>query len=225
MLRKMLVVGLAAGVVAGALVMPAQAKKKKPKPPPPVATTMFMHGPSPIGELDGAQWLADGSSPESPMTLDGVAPTGGQSKSQAYFSPALNDQCTGLPAAFPTFTGKLIGTIVGDAKLTLHFMSAPATIKARIWADIGAFTMCNDDYVEPVAEVDVEIPAGQSKVEVVFPGLNLPATASIMIEVLAPSGTDWGAQVGRLLYDSTTTDSKIEFGCIPPSGATSCLPS
>ena len=224
MLRKLLIVGLAAGVVAGALVMPAHAKKKK-KPPPPVATTMFMHGPSPIGEVDGAQWLADGSAAQSPMTLDGVAPTGGQAKSQAYFSPALNDQCTGLPAAFPTFTGNLTGTIVGDAKLTLHFLRAPATIKARIWVDIGAFTMCNDAYVEPASEVDVEIPGGQSKVEVVFPGLNLPATASVMIEVLALSGPDWGGQVGRLLYDSTTTDSKIEFGCIPPSGAASCIPS
>ena len=226
MIKRLVILGLAGSLVTGAMVMPAEAgKKKKPKAAAPVATTMFMHGPSPFGEVDGADWMANGAGAESPLTLDGVAPTGGQPKSMAYYSPALNDQCTGLPLAFPTFTGKLTGTIVGDAKMTLHFLSAPGTIKARIWADIGAFTMCNDDYVEPASEVDVVIPPGQSKVEVTFPGLNLPALSSVMIEVLALGGTDYKGQVGRLLYDATTADSKIEFGCVPPSGAASCLPS
>ena len=55
MLKRMLVVGLAAGLVAGALAMPADAKKtKKPAAAAPVATTMYMHGPSPLGEADGA---------------------------------------------------------------------------------------------------------------------------------------------------------------------------
>lgn len=225
MIKRLVTLGLAASLVTGALVMPAEAKKKKSKPKAaaPVATTMYMHGPSQFGEIDGAQWFADGFAPVSPMTLDGVAPTDGQAKSMNYFQPALNDQCTGLPVAFPTFSGNLVGTIVGDAKLTLNFLSAPATIKARLWTDVPVFS-CNDAYVEPASEVDVVIPGGQSKVEVVFPGLNLPATTSILIEVLAYSGTDYKGQLGRLLYDSTTADSKIEFGCVPASGSSSCLP-
>lgn len=209
-------------VFAAFAIGPAQAKKRKKKKAAPVETTLYMHGSAPLGEIDGVQWTADGSGPESLMTLSAEEPTGA-TKSMNYFSPALNSRCTGLPLAFPTFTGPLAGTITGDAKMTAHFVSAPATIKARIWADIGAFTMCNDAYVEPAAEVDVEVPAGQNAVEIVFPGLDLPAQASIMIEILAPSGQDYGGQVGRLLYDSPDAPTSITFSCIPASG-TSCVP-
>ncbi len=220
--RRFVTLGVVLGLLVGVYMLPAQAKKKKKAKP--VATTMFMHGPSPFGEVDGAQWLADGNGPVSPLTMDGVEPAAGPPKSMNYFSPALNDQCTGLPLAFPTFTGNLVGTIVGDAKMTLHFVSAPTTIKARIWADIGAFSACNEAHIEPASEVDVEVPGGQGEVEVVFPDLKLTATQHIMIEILAPSSAEWGGKVGRLLYDSTDAASQITFGCVPASGK-SCLPS
>lgn len=222
-MKRAFVVALSLALMAGALTPAADAAKRKKKKPKSVATALFMHGQSQFGEVDGAQWAADGFGPESPMTLDANKPAAGQPKSMNYFNPLLNDQCTGLPTGFPTFTGKLAGTIVGDAKMTLHFLSAPATIKARIWADIGAFTACNDNYVEPASEVDVNVAPGQSSVEVVFPGLNLPATSSIMIEILAYSGRDYKGQVGRLLYDSASAPSGITFDCIPASG-NSCTP-
>lgn len=219
-MKKFLTLALAVGLVAGAIASPAVAgKKKKVKP---VKTTLYMHGQAPAGEADGLQWLADGAGPQSPMTLDTNEPTDPAPKSMNYFSPLLNDECTGLPLGFPTFTGPLAGTIVGDAKMTLHFASAPATIKARIWADVGAFSACNssagENYIEPASEVDVEVPAGSNAVEVVFPKLKLKSTSFVMIEVLALSGTDYKGQVGRLLYDSTATPSSITFNCIPVKG-------
>lgn len=223
-MKKLVVLALAMGLVAGSM-LPAAAGKKKAKP---VETTMYMHGVAPFGEADGAQWFADGAGPQSPMTLDGEEPSGAAPKSMNYFSPALNDQCTGLPLAFPTFTGSLNGTMVGDAKMTLHFASAPAKVTARLWTDVGAFTGCNssagENYIEPASEVQVDVPGGNSSVEVVFPGLKQKAVGSIMIEVLVLSGSDYKGEVGRLLYDSTGTPSNIVFGCVPPKGAKSCLP-
>jgi hypothetical protein len=217
-MRRVLIALLVTGLAAGLLAAPAAArKKKKPKP---VQTTMYMHGTAPLGEVDGVQWFADNTNY---TTMDGVEPTDPAPKSMNFFSPALNDQCTGLPLAFPTFVGDLQGTIKGDAKLALHFASAPGTVTARIWADIAPFSQCNDAYVAPASEVQFDVPAGQNEVEVVFEKLNLKATSFIMVEILVPSGPAYGGQIGRLLYDSTATPTSIEFGCVPAAG-TSCLP-
>jgi hypothetical protein len=217
--EKLYVIGINPGTAPIATTIGTTATEAPIPPAPPVATTMHMHGQYPFGEIDGAQWEADGST----MTLDSVAPAAGDPKSMNFFSPGLNDQCTGLPLAFPTFVGDLNGTIVGDAKLTLHFASAPGTIKARLWTDQPVF-QCNAAYVPPASEVNVVIPAGQNRVEVTFPNLNVNAGQSIMIEVLALGGTKFAGQVGRLLYDSPAADSKIEFQCVPSTGETDCLP-
>ena len=219
-MKRFVVLALVLGLIAGSLAGPAAAGKKKKKAKP-VATTMWMHGQNPIGELDGVQWFDEGAGGRSTMTLDGEEPTG-STKSMNFFSPGLNDQCTGLPLAFPTFDGDMAGTIKGDAKLFLNFASAPGELVARIWADQPVFT-CNDAYVEPAAEVTFSVPPGQNEVEVVFEDLDLPVTHWVLIEVLALSGTDYKGQVGRLLYDSPDAPSRIEFDCIPASGA-SCLP-
>lgn len=226
-MKKVLITLIAASLVAGALAAPAAAgkKKKKPKGPAPVATTFYMHGSHPLGELDGAQWLADtlqGAAAE-PMKMDGTPPSGTQTKSQNVFSPALNDQCSGLPIAFPTWQGAMSGTITGDAKLTAHFLSAPGTILVRMWSDVAVFT-CNDAYPEPFAEAEIQLPSGQGAVEVMFEDLNVPVTAHVIVEIVALSGTDYKGQIGRVLYDSTSAETKFEFLCVPASG-TSCLPS
>lgn len=217
-MKKTLIVALSLGLVMGALAAPATAKKKKAKP---VATTMFAHGPSQFGEVDGVQWLADGAG-KPPLTLDATAPGAGTPKSMNFFSPLLNSKCTGLPLAFPTFQGDLAGTIVGDVKMTAYFLSAPGTIKARLWTDVPNFS-CNDGYVEPASEVDVTVPAGRNEVEIVFPGLNQKAGSWVLIELLAPSGGNYRGQVGRLLYDSADAATRLEFNCLPASGS-SCTP-
>lgn len=220
-MKRYLVIAVVLGLVAGSLAGPATAAKKKKKAAKPVATTMYMHGENPLGELDGVQWFNDGAGSRSTMTLDGEEPSG-STKSMNFFAPVLNDQCTGLPLAFPTFDGDMVGTIKGDAKMFLNFASAPGEIVARIWADVPVFS-CNDGYIEPDSEVLVDVPAGSNEVEVVFEDLDLKVNAWVLVEVLALSGTDYRGQVGRLLYDSPDAPSRLEFKCIPASG-TSCLP-
>lgn len=216
--KRMIAVALSLGLVAGALAMPAEAAKKKKKAPKPVETVLYMHGEQNFGEVDGAMWFADGTSPESPMTLDGVAPEGSSAKSQAIGSPVWNSKCTGLPLGFPTFTGKLEGTITGDVKLLANFQGIPQAGVARIWADVGAFQACNDDYIEPNAEIEFEATSGE--VEIVFEQVEIPAMASIMVEILIPQRA---APTPRLLYDAESAASRLEFGCIPPKGAKACV--
>jgi hypothetical protein len=218
MMKKSIVALCVLGLIGSLLVAPASAGKKKAKP---VATTMYFHGVQPAGEIDGAQWLADtlqGSATKPPQTLDGVEPTGGQPKSQGLRNPALNDQCSGLPPGFPTFQGDFAGTIIGDATITAYFASPPGTVTARLWTDTPVFS-CNDGYVAPASEVVVDVPAGQSEVQITFEHLNLKGSSWILIELLG----DGGATQGRLLYDSTSAMTRIEFNCIPASGK-SCLP-
>lgn len=219
-MRKFLIATLVAGLVAGMVVSPATAGKKKKKAKP-VATTLYFHGSAPFGEADGVQWFADGTGTP-PGTLTPDEPTDAQPKSQNFFSPALNDQCTGLPLAFPTFQGSLEGKIVGDVKLFANFLSAPATVTARLWTDVPVFS-CNEAYVEPASEVQVDVPPGNNEVEIVFEDLDLPSQAWVLVEILAPSGTDYRGQVGRLLYDSTSAATRLEFQCVPSSGS-SCVP-
>ena len=218
--RRTIAAMLAMGLVAGAMAMPADAakKKRKKKKPKPVATVMYMHGQQSFGEVDGAIWLANGSSPESPMTLDGVEPEGSSAKSQAIGSPAFNSNCTGLPSGFPTFTGAFEGTITGDVKLIANFDGAAAAV-ARIWADVGAFQACNEEYIEPNAEVEFDAESGE--VEIVFEGVNIPATSSLMVEILIP---ERAAPMPRLQYDAESAATRLEFGCFPPKGAKTCVP-
>ncbi|MFP5299325.1 MAG: hypothetical protein ACLGHL_10100 [Actinomycetota bacterium] len=219
-MRKFVMVALVAALVGGLVAAPATAGKKKKKAKP-VQTVLYFHGNAPFGEADGVQWFADGTGTP-PGTLTPDEPTDAQPKSQNFFSPALNDQCTGLPIAFPTFQGPVEGKIVGDVKMTAHFLSAPTTVTARLWTDVPVFT-CNDAYVQPASEVQVDVPAGNNEVEIVFEDLNLTSQAWMLVEILVPSGTDYRGQVGRFLYDSTATPTRLEFNCIPASGG-SCIP-
>ncbi|HVF53324.1 MAG TPA: hypothetical protein VNC78_06910 [Actinomycetota bacterium] len=198
---------------------PALAAKKKKPAAKPVATTLYMHGNYPAGEVDGVDWLANSVPPMSMDTTPGSEPF---PRSMTIFNPLLNDQCSGIPLAFPTWVGNITGTIVGDAKITAHFLSAPGTITARIWVDTPVMS-CNDAYIPPASEVDFALPSGQGSVEIVFPNLKLTAQANVMIEILSYSGTGYKGQVGRVLYDSASAETKLEFSCIPASG-TSCAP-
>ncbi len=197
-----------AAVALVATIQPAHAAKKS------VKTTMYLHGYSQFGDLDGVDNFANGTPP---MPMDGNEPPDGPPKSMRNGTPGLNTRCSGLPLGFPTWQGNFSGTIVGDAKLTLHFVSPPTRITARLWTDTPVFS-CNDSYIEPASEVVVEVPPGHSEVEVVFPKLKLKGTANIMIELLS-SGT--GSQ-GRVFYDSTDMASNLSFKCIPVKGS-SCI--
>ena len=197
----------------GSLADQAEAKRTKP-----VATTLFAHGPSQFGEIDGVQWFTELFPDSTPLRLDTDEPTGSPPKSMTYSSPYINSQCSGSPLAYPTFKGDLAGTIKGDIKLVAHFLGAPGTVTFRLWTDTPVFA-CNADYWHPEIEVEAELPAGQSEVEIELPNKTLEVETDIMIMVLAPDvGYGYEGQVGRILYDSSDTPTRLEFACVPASG-------
>lgn len=219
--RKLLVVGLVAGLVAGSLVVPAEAKKKKKKKKPkPVATTLYMHGNAPIGDgLEFTIFATEGTN----MKMDGVEPADGPPKSFSYSFPLGNAECTGNPL-FPSWEGPVEGTIVGDVTWMANFASAPGTATARLWVDIP-FSSCTSsntgaaDFVDPISEVEVEIPAGSNEVEIVFEDVGVPVIANMIVEIHQTSPTN----VGRIVYDSPDYPTRLEFDCIPPKGQKACI--
>jgi len=132
-----------------------------------VPVALFLHGPSQLGEVDGVKWVAALTfANESPLTMDAVKPTAAEGKSMSYVS-AVNDVCTGTPM-YPTFVAKLDGTIVGEPSMVLHSLSIPGTYTARVWVDTAIF-QCNLEYAPPASQVTFDLPAGESRVEVVMP--------------------------------------------------------
>ena len=206
-MKRSLILLLAAGMVAASFATAEAAKK-------PVKTTLYLHGYSDLGEIDGADNFANATPP---MAMDGTKPDGGTPKSMHSGTPGLNTRCTGFPVAFPTWQGNVTGTIVGDAKLTAHFVSPPTRVTARLWVDTPVFS-CNEAYIEPVAEVVVEVPAGHSEVEIVFPKLKAKAGYNVLIQLL---GAGTGSQ-GRVLYDAAEYASNLSFNCVPAKGS-SCI--
>ncbi len=204
-MKRVAVLFLALGLLAGSIAT-AEAKKAKP-----VKTTLYMHGVYQFGEVDGIDWLANGTPP---MQMTTSEPDSDAPRSMHYNNPALNKSCTGLPAGFPTWEATGIsGTVVGDAKLTMHFASPPGRVTARLWIDTPLFS-CNDAYVEPLSEILVEVPPGHNEVTIEFPDLNKKATINMIVELL---GAGASAQ-GRVLYDSADMASALTFSCIPARG-------
>ncbi len=203
-MRKLIALLLLATLVAG-LNAPATAAKKKP-----VRTTLYLHGAHAVGEGGMPEHALD----ETVMPMDTKKPSDGTPKSRSVGLVAGNEDCTGNTTYFPAWVGNLAGTIVGDAKLTIHTLSPGATIRARIWVDTPE-GLCNESYIKPAQEVSVAAPAGQGVVTIKFKKLKLKATSIVMIQVLR-SGIR--ANFTRVLYDSTDAASKLEFSCIPARG-------
>jgi hypothetical protein len=192
--------------------------------PKPVASrvTMFMHGKSTLGEQDAAAWLATLKfTKTSPFTLDTKKPKGSQAKSMGYAS-LLNDQCSGTPV-YPTFEGPLVGTVTSLPELDLHLVGAPGRLRAQVWIDTPMY-MCNLEYVPPVATVDFDVPAGQTRVKVKFPKMSKRRTAKkqILVMILAPTVPAYSGQQGRLQYDAVGAASSMSFVCLPPAGRRTC---
>jgi len=206
-MRKLVALLALSALALGITAPGAGARARKP-----VKTSMYLHGFSPLGEVDGIDWLANGTPP---MQMDGQKPEASEPKSMRLGTPGLNTSCTGLPAGFPTWTGTISGKIVGDAKLTLHTLATPQNLTARLWVDVPVFS-CNEAYIQPASEVIVQVPAGHGEFDVVFPKLKLKATSSILIELIG-SGVHSN---GRVLYDSTDMTSVLSFKCIPSKGKT-----
>jgi len=217
-MKRSMVLVVAFALIFSSLAAPATAKKKKAKP---VATTFFLHGNAPVGDLvELGSNVAEGTV----MTMDATEPTQPVPSSMGYSPPWGNAQCVGNPL-FPSWEGKLAGKVVGDVKFMANFAGPPGTAIARIWTDVP-FSSCTselagvDAYVEPLAEVEVEVPAGQNEVEILFENINVKVAANMIVEIHNVQPTN----LGRVLYDSPSFASRLEFDCIPASGKACVTP-
>ncbi|MGH2807465.1 MAG: hypothetical protein ACRDKT_09325 [Actinomycetota bacterium] len=221
-MRRTIGVLVMLGLVVGALgAPPAVAKRKKKKKPVPV--TLYFHGTEPLGEMQLEAGLA-GSYPE----MNATEPADPAPKSMALVAAGAggngtpNPQCAGSPL-FPLWQGDVSGTIVGDVKASLDVVSLPATkVDVRLWGIVPPFGACDSQgteaYLDPAAEVRVDVPPGAGTIEAVFKNVRFVAEGKLLIQYTPILEGVTGA---RVLYDSTSTTSQIEFTCIPASG-TSC---
>jgi hypothetical protein len=207
MSKRLIAVGLAAGLMAGVIAMPAEAAKKKKKPVP---TTMFLDGTSQWGEEDQ---IANGTY----LKLTGAAGDGEKSMMLPNYVGGPNTECAGN-SLMPVFVGGVSGRVVGDLKITFDAMSTPASqVEIRVWPDLSA-QACNESYVPPFGTTTVAMPDGSGTVEATIEGLDFTAQAGMMIQITPILGGP--PAYGRVFYG--TDASKIEFSCVPTSGK-SCV--
>lgn len=208
-MKKTAALALITGLISVSVLAPAGAAKPKP-----VKTTLYLHGNTPVGEGgEGAVNIAESLQ----MTMNTTAPTDAAPKSYNYNNPVGNDQCSGNSTFFPTWSGDLAGTIVGDVKWTAHFAAPPSQVIARIWTDT-TISSCNESYIPPAKEVIVDVPAGHNAVDIVFKKMKLKAGYNIMVELLQRTAT----RQGRVFYDAVGYESALTFDCIPAGGAKTC---
>lgn len=212
-MKRLIVLFLALGVLTSSMVT-AQAGKAKP-----IKTTFYFHGGTPVGELE----IPDGVSGIW-RKMDTTEPTDPAPKSFSFAAAGAagsgtpNSQCAGSPF-FPVWVGAVNGQIVGDLKLSLDVISSPAAkVDVRVWGHSNMLA-CNEAYVPPAAEVRVDMPAGSGTLEAVFKRVKFPAQGQLMVQVTPVLD---GPTAARVLYDSTSFISQLEFSCIPTSGK-SCV--
>jgi hypothetical protein len=205
MSKRLIAVGLAAGLMAGMIAMPAEAAKKKKKPVP---TTMFLDGTSTWGEEDQ---IASSTY----LKLAAAAGDGEKSMAVPNYFGGPNTECAGN-SLMPVFVGSVSGRVIGDLKITFDAMSTPASeVEIRVWPDLSA-QACNEAYVPPFGSTTVAMPAGSGTVEATIEGLDFTAAAGMMIQITPVLGGP--PSYGRVFYGTET--SKIEFSCVPKSGTT-----
>lgn len=223
---------LAAGLIAASIAGPASAKKKVK----PVATKLFLHGATVMGENDSFSLYNEAFLP-----MDKTEPSGSEPKSRwiTDYLVGPNTQCAGNNL-FPVWSGALTGQIKGDVKLTLDTVGTPGDVVVRIWPDIGiGSSLCDSEnpvspasnYVDPAGEVVVTLPPGAGTVQAVMKNVNLTAIGSVVIQISpvvqvdipSPGGSVLNPFMSRILYDTTDFASVLEFSCVPASG-TSCTP-
>lgn len=220
-MKKAFVTALALGLIVAAFGgFSAHAKKAKPQ-----AVTLYFHGTQYVGETE----IPDGVSGIY-RTMDATEPTDPAPKSVNLLAAGSggagtpNSQCAGNPL-FPVWVGDVNGTVVGDLKVSLDSVSLPATkVDVRVWGFVPGIGACDsqgvEGYVEPFAETRVDVPPGPGTIEAVLKNKKFKTLGKLMVQITPVLD---GATATRVLYDSTTTVSQIEFKCAPATGS-SCSP-
>lgn len=216
-MRKTLVVLLALGLLAGLLAAPGSAAKKKKKAKP-VAHTFYLHGTETFGEAE----IPDGVGTAIFKPMDETEPSAAEPKSMfvTNYMAGPNTACSGNNL-FPTWGGRIAGTVTGDITLYLNAATHPANnLQIDIFADATGgceSSLGSTGFVPPVASQVVSLAPGLGENEIVFEDVKFEAMANITIMV-TPSDLGTNPTQARLLYDSTDFASRVEFTCIPASG-------
>ncbi|HWC13605.1 MAG TPA: hypothetical protein VG929_03325 [Actinomycetota bacterium] len=218
-MRKPIAVVVAAGLLLGAAVVPAQAgKKKKKAKSAPIATTLFLEGTTSFGEQEMTN--VPTVRPGTYLQLAAKEGSGEKSMGIPNYVGGPNPKCAGS-SLVPVFVGGTVGQVTGDLKVTFLAQATPGQkVEVRVWPDVMA-QACNDSYVEPAGVAVVDLPTSKGVVEATIPGLDFAAVNNLMIQITPVIGAPPG--YGRAFYG--TPDTKVEFACLPPAGATSCVPS
>jgi hypothetical protein len=219
-MKKALVTAIVLGLIASAFGISAHAKKAKPAP-----VTLYFHGNEYVGEVeipDGVNGIyrqmdateSTDPAPKSVFLLAGGAAGNG----------TPNPTCAGNPL-FPVWVGDVNGTIVGDLKVSLDAVSLPATkVDVRVWGFVPGIGACDsqgtEGYVDPMSETRVDVPPGAGTIEAVLKNTKFKAEGRLMVQFTPVLE---GPTATRMLYDSSTTVSQIEFKCVPAEGS-SCTP-
>ncbi len=216
-MKRFALVAIGVLLIAGSIAQPAMAKKKPAAKGKAVKTVLYLDGDMDIAEMDPLLFQKLSSTEP-----DGAAP---KSKGILNYGAGPNERCAGN-SLFPVFVGPFSGTVTGPITIILNTVSTPgASVDLRIWPDVGSQLCDSDatgamDYVEPSASVVTPLPAGPGVLEVKTSSATFEAQALLMFQVtpiLVPPF------VGRVLYDAGGYESRIEFMCIPPKGAKSCV--
>jgi hypothetical protein len=189
--------------------------------------TFYLHGSERVGEAD-ASTLA-------PMKMDTTAPTATDAASRQILNylRGPNSKCSGS-WLFPSWDGEMEGQVQGNIKVTLQTLSHPGnSFVLELFADGGGG--CNEAYVPPVATKTVSFAPGMATTEVVFENVDFPVDGQLNftlrppnnapIPLPDPAGPQANMQPhqGRVFYDSTQVQSRVELQCLLPEGKTTCL--
>jgi hypothetical protein len=223
-MKKLLAGTLVAGLLVGALGLTAGAAKRRK----PVATKLYLHGTTELGEIENGQYIAGSLTGGSNyMTMNAKAPRGGSSKSFQIinYGAGPNTVCAGNNL-FPVWVGKLKGTVTGPVKVSFTTMSSPGEVDVRLFSDVLG-TACNDDYPGATREARVPL-ATNGKVTAKLNGKDFKVKQVLMLQI-SPATTDVAGTprplppfVGRVFYDSKESGSQLSFKCIPAGKAKSC---
>ncbi|MDQ3876798.1 MAG: hypothetical protein M3290_00390 [Actinomycetota bacterium] len=202
------VVGLTFGAIASA---DAKTTAK------PAKSTFYLHGSTTVGEVDLANNFA-----ATYNRMDTAKPTDPTPKSLEFTTwtgnPSLWNDCAGS-YLLPVWSGSVSGKIVGNIKVTLNTVAAPRDVTIQVWPDLMTQTCASNDlsdgdYPQPAAQATVTLPPGPGSTTVVLKNpKGFKATTALTMQLL-PNGP----VPGRVLYDSASFASSVQFSCIPSSG-------
>ena len=208
-MKKLLMLGLVAGLLASSLATPATAAKK--------TTTFFLHGKGPVKPVQEA-YINEGWLDDIWFDMDATEPTAAEPSSvfvTNYFR-GPNTDCDGN-GLLPVWKGTYSGRFKGDVKVTLHTLATPvAPLVVSLYADPSG--TCSADATpataaveapKPVAQAEVEVAPGPGVTEVTFKKVKFQAIGSLALQLHMPTMTTPG-QV-RVLFDSVDYPSSMSL--------------